>query len=128
MPNLSDSNNWIKIYENSYSISGEPTKQNRLPFQRIEMPLRTNYHRVTLASQTALSGWWSAGWIALQVKDQEKNVFSDVYRQRLHLRSPTIFYYELDGATPSYSLLLEPVFWFKDISVLVEAYQSITGN
>ncbi|MGD1717292.1 hypothetical protein [Hydrocoleum sp. CS-953] len=125
MPNLSDSNNWVKIYEGSWDISGEPSKQNRLPNQRIEMPLRTNYHKVTIASNSALSQWWLGGWIALQVKDQASNSYSDVYRQKLHLRSPTILHYQLDGATPSYSLLFQPVFWFKDIEILVEAYQSI---
>ncbi|WP_202225075.1 hypothetical protein [Okeania sp. KiyG1] len=92
------------------------------------MPIRTDYHRITIASNTALSHWWRGGWIALQVKDQVSNNYSDIYRQQLHMRGPTIVYYPLDGATPSYSLHVEPVFWFKDISVLVEAYQSITGD
>lgn len=126
MPNLSDSNNWIQIHEGSWSITGEPSKINRLATQRIEMPLRTNYHRITLASSSALDHWWLGGWIAMQVKDQASNFYADLFRQQLHLRSPTVLFYELDGATPSYSLLFQPVFWLKDISILVEAYQALT--
>ncbi|NET30310.1 hypothetical protein [Okeania sp. SIO1I7] len=92
------------------------------------MPIRTDYHRIIIASNTALSHWWLGGWIALQVKDQVNNSYSDIYRQQLHVRGATILYYPLDGATPSYSLQFEPVFWFKDISILVQAYQSFTGG
>ncbi|NES05183.1 MAG: hypothetical protein F6K22_21595 [Okeania sp. SIO2F4] len=92
------------------------------------MPIRTDYRRIVMASNTALSHWWLGGWIALQVKDQASNSFSDVYRQQLHMRGATIMHYLLDGATPSYSLHFEPVFWFKDISILVEAYQPLSGD
>ncbi len=57
MPNLSDTNNWIVIYEDSWGIFGEPTKQNRLSDRRIAMPFRANFHRITIVSNSALFHW-----------------------------------------------------------------------
>lgn len=123
MPDLSNDALWHPVYEGSTSVTGQPTRENKIPPIPLAIPFINRYFRAYV--ETSNPRWYYGGRVTLNIGSI--NNPSPIYatNRKLVLRKWALLDFSLiEGANSSqFHLIYEPPWWFPDINLAIYQYQ-----
>jgi hypothetical protein len=124
MPDLSNDNLWHPVYEGSTTLSGEPSKGNKIPAISFPIPFINQFFRCYV--QTSNPNYYYGGIVILNIGSV--SAASPIYAtsRKLVLKKWRLLEFPLieqGGVNSQFHLVYDPPWWFTDVNLAIYQYQ-----